>query len=62
MASNNSKYSEEMRIQTAEYILKSDKSATSLAEKINIGLVDKMSALKHMHRNWKLSAKHLNAS
>ena len=47
MASNNSKYSEEMRIQTAEYILKSDKSATSLAEKINIGLVDKMSALEY---------------
>ena len=36
MASNNSKYSEEMRTQTAEHILRSGKSATSVAEELGI--------------------------
>lgn len=36
MPSNNSKYSEEMRTQTAAYILESGKSATSVAEEMGI--------------------------
>ncbi len=36
MPSNNSKYTEEMRIQTAEFILNSGKSATSVAEEMGI--------------------------
>ena len=36
MPSNNSKYSEEMREQTAKYILESGKSATSVAEEMGI--------------------------
>ncbi|MBP8640818.1 MAG: transposase [Oscillospiraceae bacterium] len=36
MPSNNSKYSEEMRTQTAEHILRSGKSASSVAEKVGI--------------------------
>ncbi|MBP8640159.1 MAG: hypothetical protein KBI01_04570 [Oscillospiraceae bacterium] len=36
MASNNSKYSEEMRTQTAEDILRSGKSATGVAEELRI--------------------------
>lgn len=36
MPSNNSKYSEELRIQTAEYSLESGKSATSVAEELGI--------------------------
>jgi transposase len=36
MPSNNSKYSEEMRTQTAEHILRSGKSATSVAEELGI--------------------------
>ena len=38
MASNNSKYSEEMRTQKAEHILRSGKSATRVAEKTSIGM------------------------
>lgn len=36
MPSNNSKYSEEMREQTAAYILESGKSATSVSEELGI--------------------------
>ena len=36
MPSNNSKYTQEMRDQTAEYILRSRKSATSAAEELGI--------------------------
>lgn len=36
MPSNNSTYSEEMRTQTAEHILRSGKSATSVAEELGI--------------------------
>jgi len=36
MPSNNSKYTEEIRTQTAEYILESKKSATSVAEEMGI--------------------------
>ena len=36
MPSNNSKYTEEMRTQTAEFILRSGKSATSVAEEMGI--------------------------
>lgn len=36
MPSNNSKYTEEMRTQTAEFILNSGKSATSVAEEMGI--------------------------
>lgn len=36
MPSNRSKYSEEMRTQTAAYILESGKSATSVAEELGI--------------------------
>lgn len=36
MPSNNTKYSEEMRTQTAAYILESGKSATSVAEEMGI--------------------------
>lgn len=36
MPSNNSKYSEEMREQTARYVLESGKSATSVAEEMGI--------------------------
>ena len=36
MPSNNSKYSQEMREQTAEYIMRSKKSATSVAEELGI--------------------------
>ena len=36
MTSNNSKYSEEMRTQTAEHILRNGKSATSVAEELGI--------------------------
>jgi Transposase. len=36
MPSNNSKYSEEMRTQTAEHIIRSGKSATSVAEELGI--------------------------
>lgn len=36
MASNNSKYSEEMRERTARYILENGKSATSVAEEMGI--------------------------
>ncbi|MCR4577525.1 MAG: helix-turn-helix domain-containing protein [Clostridiales bacterium] len=36
MPSNNSKYTQEMREQTAEYILRSGKSATSAAEELGI--------------------------
>jgi transposase-like protein len=36
MPSNNSKYSQEMREQTAAYILETGKSATSMAEELGI--------------------------
>lgn len=36
MASNNSKYSEEMRERTARHVIESGKSATSMAEELNI--------------------------
>lgn len=36
MPSNNSKYSDEMREQTAKYVLESGKSATSVAEEMGI--------------------------
>ena len=36
MPSNNSKYSQEMREQTAAYILETGKSATSMAEEMGI--------------------------
>ncbi len=36
MPSNNSKYTQEMRDQTVEYILRSGKSATSAAEELGI--------------------------
>jgi transposase-like protein len=36
MASNNSKYSEEMREQTAKLIIESGRSATSMAEELGI--------------------------
>ena len=36
MPSNNSKYTQEMREQTAEYILRNGKSATSAAEELGI--------------------------
>ena len=36
MPSNNSKYSEEMREETAKYILENGKSATSVAEELGI--------------------------
>lgn len=36
MPSNNSKYSPEMREQTARFILESDRSATSVAEELGI--------------------------
>lgn len=36
MASNNSKYSAEMREQTAKHIIESGKSATSMAEELGI--------------------------
>ena len=36
MPSNNKKYSEEMRAQTARYIIESGKSATSMAEELGI--------------------------
>ena len=36
MPSNNSKYTEEMREQTAQYIIESGKSATGVAEKLGI--------------------------
>lgn len=36
MPSNNSKYSQEMRNQTAEFIIKNNKSATSVAEEMGI--------------------------
>lgn len=36
MPSNNSKYTEEMRTQTAEFIINSGRSATSLAEEMGI--------------------------
>ena len=36
MPSNNSKYTEEMREQTAQYIIESGKSATSVAEELGI--------------------------
>jgi len=36
MPSNNSKYSEEMREQTAAYIIENGKSATSMAEEMGI--------------------------
>ncbi len=36
MPSNNSKYSEELRTQRAEHILRSGKSATSVAEELGI--------------------------
>lgn len=36
MPSNNSKYSEEMREQTAKYIIESGKSATSVSEELGV--------------------------
>ena len=36
MPSNNTKYSQEMRTQTAEYIIQNGKSATSMAEELGI--------------------------
>ena len=36
MPSNNSKYTEEMREQTAKFILESSKSATSVAEELGV--------------------------
>ena len=36
MPSNNSKYTEEMREQTAKFILESSKSATSVAKELGI--------------------------
>ena len=36
MPSNNKKYSEEMREQTAKHIIESGKSATSMAEELGI--------------------------
>ncbi|MBR6953522.1 MAG: transposase [Clostridia bacterium] len=38
MPSNNSKYSQEMREQTARHILETGKSATSMAEELGIGV------------------------
>ena len=39
MPSRNSNYSEEMREQTAQYILESGKSATGMAEELGIHLL-----------------------
>ena len=38
MPSNNSKYTQEIREQTARYVLESGKSATSVAEEMGIGV------------------------
>ena len=40
MPSNNSKYSEEFRNQTAEFIIENNRSATSVAEELGIDVVD----------------------
>ena len=41
MPSNNSKYTQEMRDQTAEYILQSGKSATSKAEELEMSALSR---------------------
>ena len=41
MPSNNSKYTQEMREQTAEYILQSGKSATSAAEELEMSALSR---------------------
>ena len=41
MPSNNSKYTQEMRDQTAEYILRSGKSATSEAEELEMSALSR---------------------
>ena len=41
MSSNNSKYTQEMRDQTAEYILRSGKSATSEAEELEMSALSR---------------------
>ena len=41
MPSNNSKYTQEMRDQTAEYVLRSGKSATSKAEELEMSALSR---------------------
>ena len=41
MPSNNSKYTQEMQDQTAEYILRSGKSATSVANKLGMSALSR---------------------
>ena len=57
MPSNNTKYSEEMRTQTAAYILESGKSATSVAEENGINMPPPREIKDDRARNKELEAK-----
>ena len=39
MSSNNSKYSEEMRVRTAKHVIESGKSVTSMVEELEIDVI-----------------------